>query len=76
MNTIQQNIDALDNARANVANHPMCAKLVEEPGRIIVFFPRGFAIGAAQMRYAAEGVSKAQAFRLLLNTMEKYWNIG
>ena len=76
MKNIQTNIAELEEARAEVLAHCMCAKLVEEKDRFIVFFPMGFQADAAQMRFAQEGVSKTNALRLLLETMEKYWGLA
>ena len=76
MQNVQQNIQDFEAAKADVITHCMCFKLVEQADRFIVYFPEGYAVGAAQMRFAAEGVTKTKALQLLLNTMEKYWKIG
>jgi hypothetical protein len=67
---------AMREARETLVSHPMCAKLIEQKGRIIVMFPLGYRIDAAQMRYKQEKVSKTKAFELLANTCEKYWKLG
>lgn len=66
---------AMLDARAELLAHPMCAKLTEEPDRVIVFFPPGFQVDAAQMRFAAHGVNKTRAMQILLTTCEKYWKL-
>lgn len=62
-------------SREKLLAHPMCFKLVEESARIIVFFPPGYQVDAAQVCFKREGVGKAKAFELLLNTCEKYWSL-
>lgn len=76
MQNVQANIEAYNNAKSAVLSHCMCFKLEEKQDRFIVYFPEGYAVGAAQMRFAEEGVTKTKALELLLNTMEKYWKIG
>ena len=76
MQNVKANIEALNAAKLAVTSHCLCAKFIEEQDRFIVIFPRGFAVDAAQMRFASEGVTKTKALELLLNTMEKYWKKG
>lgn len=76
MKTVRENIEALAIAKKAVIDHPMCATLTEEADRIMVEFPFGYAVGGAQMRFVAQGVSKTRAYELLLGTMEKYWRLG
>lgn len=70
------NAAALKLARDAVLSHCMCGRLEERGECIIVYFPAGFLVDAAQMRFRAEAVSKTRAFELLLAVMEKYWKLG
>jgi len=76
MQNVQANITEYETAKHAVLEHCMCFKFVEEPGRFIVFFPAGYMVDAAQMRYGEEKVTKTKALQLLLVSMEKYWKIG
>jgi len=76
METVRENVAALNAARAAVLAHCMCFKFTEQRDRFVVLFPEGYAVQGARMRFAAEGVSKRRALELLLATMEKYWKLS
>ena len=71
-----ETVKRMNEARDDLLAHPMCGKLVETKGRVVVMFPLGYSIEAAQMRYKQQGVSRTKALELLLNTCEKYWRLG
>lgn len=76
MQNVQQNIKDYETAKAEVLAHCMCFKLIEDTNRFMVWFPLGFAVEGAQMRFSELGVTKTKALQLLIVTMEKYWKIG
>ena len=66
----------LNEARDALKAHPMCYRVAESRDSVMIYFPPGYQVDGAQMRFKAHGVSKTRAYELLINTCEKYWRLA
>lgn len=73
---VQTNIENVDEARRQVTQHAMCARLEEQGSTIVVIYPLGSHpyIDAVRVNGSLRG--KAWAFAQALTRMEKHWREG
>jgi hypothetical protein len=70
MNPIE-NVARVETLKAELNQHPMCARFVEDSGYYTVYYPEGMYPNGAR---AAHSMGKARALERLLVIMERHWN--
>jgi len=72
MSIVQERTKEVNSLISQVKEHCMCSKFKDEGGRFMLYFPAGdFAVGGIRVSYHDMG--KANALRVVLEKMEKYW---
>lgn len=72
MNTIQQNIQAIQEAYEKVRSHPMCRALHDDGVYIRVIYPADYWPEGVQCSYGIT-YGKAEALARIYTAMEKHW---
>jgi hypothetical protein len=67
---VSQYLAAIEDAKARVQAHPMCARFHDDGERFVVYYPPGMIIDGARASYAA---GKLIALERLLVVMERHW---
>lgn len=71
MSTIQDRIDAVERAKQEVRDHPMCLRLEDDGAAFFVIYPCGdFAVQGCRSTYRD---GKENALLRLLQVMERHW---
>ena len=70
MNTVQENMALVEEARQAVLNHPMCAHFSANAGYYMVYYPPGMFPEGARTPYST---GQRAAYQRLLVVMERHW---
>lgn len=66
--TIKQNIEAKRAAFAAIRAHPMCGRVEDEGGKLLIIYPEGdFCVQGVRCDHSAKGMTRA------LDVMERHW---
>ena len=71
MNQIEANKAKLEEARAKLKEHCLCAKLNVDKSLVVVYLPYGYVFDAVQVHVGEGGVSKAML--VAEEKLEKIW---
>jgi len=67
---VRQRVSAVQEAKAEVLAHCMCAKLEESDGHYLAYYPPGYYFGGCRV---SKGMGKAKALMTLREKMEEHW---